>query len=86
MSRWGGFHRIAVHTRLDPPVPAEPVINFDKLTYAGNLENLAAVAAHSSHRLVRGDICDAEAVRAALPEGCDAIVTSPPSRTSTAAF
>jgi dTDP-glucose 4,6-dehydratase len=54
--------------------PAEPVINFDKLTYAGNLENLAAVAAHPSYRLVRGDICDAEAVGVALPEGCDAIV------------
>jgi dTDP-glucose 4,6-dehydratase len=54
--------------------PAEPVINFDKLTYAGNLENLAAVAAQPSYALVRGDICDAEAVREALPEGCDAIV------------
>jgi dTDP-glucose 4,6-dehydratase len=54
--------------------PAEPVINFDKLTYAGNLENLAAVAARPSYRMVRGDICDAGAVREALPEGCGAIV------------
>jgi dTDP-glucose 4,6-dehydratase len=54
--------------------PAELVVNFDKLTYAGNLENLAPVAAHPSYRMIRGDICDAEAVRQALPEGCDAIV------------
>jgi dTDP-glucose 4,6-dehydratase len=50
------------------------VINFDKLTYAGNLENLAAVAFHPDYRMVRGDICDAEAVMTALPEHCDAIV------------
>jgi dTDP-glucose 4,6-dehydratase len=54
--------------------PSRPVINFDKLTYAGNLENLAEVAESASYRMVRGDICDAEAVREALPEGCDAVV------------
>jgi dTDP-glucose 4,6-dehydratase len=54
--------------------PAESVVNFDKLTYAGNLENLSSVADHPSYRMVRGDICDAGAVREALPEGCDAVV------------
>ncbi|HET9786115.1 MAG TPA: GDP-mannose 4,6-dehydratase, partial [Pyrinomonadaceae bacterium] len=33
------------------------VINFDKLTYAGNLENVADVAGER-HRFVKGDICD----------------------------
>ncbi len=54
--------------------PDEEVINFDRLTYAGNLENLASVASHDRYRFVRGDICDVDAVRAALPDGCDALV------------
>lgn len=54
--------------------PAETVINFDKLTYAGNLDNVAAAADHPTYRFVRGDVCDAEALRAAVPDGCDAIV------------
>ncbi len=54
--------------------PGEEVINFDRLTYAGNLENLASVAGHPRYRMVRGDICDVEAVRDALPEDCDALV------------
>ena len=37
---------------------AEPVVNLDKLTYAGNLRNLAALDGDSRHLLVRGDICD----------------------------
>ena len=36
----------------------EPVVNLDKLTYAGNLANLASVAADERHAFVRGDICD----------------------------
>ena len=50
------------------------IINFDKLTYAGNLDNLASVAGSPGYSLVVGDICDAPAVAAALPENCDAIV------------
>ncbi|HVF23000.1 MAG TPA: dTDP-glucose 4,6-dehydratase [Pyrinomonadaceae bacterium] len=49
------------------------IVNFDKLTYAGNLENLAGVD-ETRHRFVRGDIADAEAVTDALPAGADAIV------------
>ena len=49
------------------------VVNFDKLTYAGNLENLAGVD-ETRHRFVRGDIADAAAVAAALPADADAIV------------
>lgn len=35
-----------------------PVLNLDKLTYAGNLENLASVEGDSRHVFVRGDVCD----------------------------
>ncbi len=50
------------------------IINFDKLTYAGNLDNLAPVANNSNYSLVVGDVCDAQAVAAALPEECDGVV------------
>jgi dTDP-glucose 4,6-dehydratase len=55
-------------------IPNYRVINFDKLTYAGNLDNLASVANHPGYSLIKGDVCDAKAVAAALPEDCDAIV------------
>src|SRR6476620_3539121 len=44
----------------------EPVVNLDKLTYAGNVRNLVPVAGDARHRFVRGDIGDAEAVGALL--------------------
>jgi len=34
------------------------VVNLDKLTYAGNLENLAGLLEHPRHEFVKGDICD----------------------------
>jgi len=37
---------------------SNPVVNLDKLTYAGNLGNLAAVNAHPRHSFVHGDIGD----------------------------
>ena len=40
----------------------------DKLTYAGNLENLAPVADDSRYRFVHGDICDAALVNALMAE------------------
>jgi len=43
-------------------------INFDKLTYAGNLENLAPIAGHENYRFVEGDICDTNAVNAIIEE------------------
>ena len=39
-----------------------PVINLDKLTYAGNLANLATVHGNPNHTFVQGDICDAALV------------------------
>lgn len=48
------------------------IVNYDALTYAGNLENLRDVD-DARHSFVKGDICDREAVLAAMPEGCDAV-------------
>ena len=39
-----------------------PLVNLDKLTYAGNPANLASVAERSDYRFVQGDICDADLV------------------------
>jgi dTDP-glucose 4,6-dehydratase len=51
------------------------VVNLDKLTYAGNLENLASVEVHDRYRFVQGDICDAGVVNALVgEERPDAIV------------
>jgi dTDP-glucose 4,6-dehydratase len=36
----------------------EPVLNLDKLTYAGNLENLRSLRGDARHVFVQGDICD----------------------------
>jgi dTDP-glucose 4,6-dehydratase len=46
----------------------EPVVNLDALTYAGNAENLAALAGDARHRFVRGDIGDRALVDALLAE------------------
>src|ERR1041384_7373304 len=48
------------------------IVNFDALTYAGNLENLSGID-DSRHRFVKGNICDKDAVLNALPENADAI-------------
>jgi dTDP-glucose 4,6-dehydratase len=40
----------------------EVVVNVDRLTYAGNLDSLAAVAGNRQHQFERVDICDASAV------------------------
>lgn len=45
-----------------------PVVNVDKLTYAGNLKNLASVAGSPRHHFVRGDICDAGLIAKLLAE------------------
>src|SRR4026207_823326 len=51
----------------------ERVVNFDALTYAGNLENLAEID-DERYQFIRGDIADAQAVAEALEPGTDAIV------------
>jgi dTDP-glucose 4,6-dehydratase len=44
----------------------EPVVNLDKLTYAGNLANLSALQGDQRHVFVRGDICDRALVKKLL--------------------
>ena len=44
----------------------EPVINLDKLTYAGNPDNLASLDGDARHQLVQGDICDRELLASLL--------------------
>jgi dTDP-glucose 4,6-dehydratase len=45
-----------------------PVVNLDKLTYAGNRANLASVESNPAHTFVHGDICDAALVTQLLAE------------------
>ena len=53
----------------------DSIVNLDKLTYAGNLDNLAPVAGDARYRFVHGDICDAALVaRIFEEEKPDAIV------------
>jgi len=42
--------------------PEDSVINLDKLTYAGNLENLSGIAGQTNYKFVKGDICDRDLV------------------------
>lgn len=46
----------------------EPVLNLDKLTYAGNLQNLASLAGDSRHVFVQGDIGDKALVSSLLQQ------------------
>ena len=48
--------------------PDVHLVNFDSLTYAGNLGNLVAVASHPMYTFIRGDICDRVAVEKAIVE------------------
>ena len=48
------------------------IVNFDSLTYAGNLENLDDVD-DNRHKFIKGDVCDREAVLNAVPDECDAV-------------
>jgi dTDP-glucose 4,6-dehydratase len=53
--------------------PGDSVVNLDKLTYAGNLENLRDVERDSRYSFVHADICDGARVREAM-RGVDAVV------------
>ncbi|HEY0171423.1 MAG TPA: dTDP-glucose 4,6-dehydratase [Pyrinomonadaceae bacterium] len=68
-----GFIGSAFVRLLLEELPDGRVVNFDALTYAGNPDNLKDIA-DDRHRFVRGDICEREAVLAALDAGTDVIV------------
>jgi dTDP-glucose 4,6-dehydratase len=55
--------------------PEDSIVNFDALTYAGNLENLAAVEKNPRYLFVKGDITAAEDIEAELgAQAVDAVV------------
>lgn len=51
----------------------DEIVNLDKLTYAGNLENLYDIAEDTRYSFVQGDICDANVVARAM-DGVDLVV------------
>jgi dTDP-glucose 4,6-dehydratase len=63
------FVRVLLNTRRDAQV-----INFDKLTYAGNPESLADVAENPRYTFMRGDIADPQAVEEAFRQRPDAVI------------
>jgi len=56
-----GFIGSAV-VRLAISRPGYKVVNVDKLTYAGSLENLRSVEKHPAYAFVQADICDRRAM------------------------
>ena len=53
--------------------PQDLIVNLDKLTYAGNLENLRSVENNPNYRFIHGDICDKKIVDSTM-EGIDVVV------------
>lgn len=53
--------------------PDYRIINLDKLTYCGNLDNLKDVRESKNYEFIRGDICDPKIVEAAM-KGCELVV------------
>lgn len=53
--------------------PNDRVVNFDKLTYAGNLENLKSIEKNPNYEFIHGDICDGKIVEKAM-QGVDIVV------------
>jgi dTDP-glucose 4,6-dehydratase len=54
--------------------PHYSIVNVDKLTYAGNLENLADLTPSPRYRFLRADIAEAPQMEALIQEGVDSIV------------
>ncbi|MBI4919404.1 dTDP-glucose 4,6-dehydratase [archaeon] len=53
--------------------PKDKITNFDKLTYAGNLDNLKNIEQNKNHSFIQGDVCNPLEVRSAL-KNIDSIV------------
>ena len=58
-----GFIGSHVVRRMVKNYPNYLIVNLDKLTYAGNLENLQDVESAPNYRFERADICDAAALQ-----------------------
>jgi dTDP-glucose 4,6-dehydratase len=51
------------------------IANLDRLTYAGNLENLAGFLDHPNHSFIKGDICDGQLIEKIIDQHrIDAII------------
>jgi dTDP-glucose 4,6-dehydratase len=53
--------------------PQDSIVNLDKLTYAGNLENLKSVQGNQNYQFVQGDICDGKVANEVM-QAVDAVV------------
>ncbi|HUD09701.1 MAG TPA: dTDP-glucose 4,6-dehydratase [Patescibacteria group bacterium] len=53
--------------------PQDSIVNLDKLTYAGNLENLKSIQNNPNYQFVQGDICEPKVVGDAM-QGVDIVV------------
>jgi len=53
--------------------PDDSIINLDKLTYAGNLENLKDIESNPNYKFIKGDITDVDAVNIAM-HGCSLVI------------
>ncbi len=54
--------------------PNDSLINVDKLTYAGNLENLADISQSPHYHFIRGDINDGPRMEELVSKGLDAVI------------
>lgn len=54
--------------------PQDHIVNMDKLTYAGNLENLKEVEHNAHYRFIHGDICDMKLVDSIMKSHIDIVV------------
>lgn len=67
-----GSHLVRLFVKKYPKVQ---IINYDKLTYAGNLSNLADIAERSNYHFVKGDVCDYEKIISTMQQfGVDGII------------
>lgn len=65
-----GSYLIKIWLREDPGVS---IVNFDKLTYCGDLSRLDAIRRDPRYQFIQGDVCDTAALEKAL-SGCSAVV------------
>ncbi len=54
--------------------PEYEIINLDKLTYAGNLDNLKDIEGSERYEFVKGDVCDEKIVDEVMGRGVDAVL------------
>ena len=72
----GGAGFIGANFVLRQVARGATVVNLDKLTYAGNRENLAAIDGHAAHRFVAGDIADRTLVAGLLRRHRPAVIVN----------